>query len=69
VFESGRAPLVRAWDSRDFIRSPGPIKYAFREEVRFSHIQKKNIYVYKRNRKCVFIFPPRGREKNKISMQ
>jgi hypothetical protein len=28
-FESGRAPLVRAWDSRGFTLSPGPTKYAF----------------------------------------
>jgi hypothetical protein len=41
VFESGRAPLVRAWDSRGFIRSPGPTKYAS-QEVRFSRIKKKS---------------------------
>jgi hypothetical protein len=29
-FESGRAPLVRAWDSWSFTRSPGPTKCAFR---------------------------------------
>jgi len=40
VFESGRAPLERAWDSRGFTRSPGPTKCAFRE-VRFPRIQKK----------------------------
>ncbi|XP_024462734.1 16 kDa phloem protein 1 [Populus trichocarpa] len=28
-FESGRALLVKDWDSRGFIRSPGPTKYAF----------------------------------------
>jgi hypothetical protein len=30
-FESGRTPLVRAWDSRSFTRSSGPTKYAFQE--------------------------------------
>jgi len=38
-FESGRASLVRARDSRDFTRSPGPTKCAFRK-MRFSRIQK-----------------------------
>ena len=40
--ESGRAPLVRAWDSRGFTRSPGPTKCAFRG-VRFPRIQKKKL--------------------------
>jgi hypothetical protein len=39
-FESGRVPLVKAWNNRDFTRSPEPIKYAFRR-VRFPRIQKK----------------------------
>ena len=39
-FESGRAPLVRAWDSRGFTCSPGPTKYAF-QKVGFPRIQKK----------------------------
>jgi hypothetical protein len=42
-FESGRAPLVRACDSRDFTRSPEPTKCAFRE-VRFPRIKKKKLY-------------------------
>jgi hypothetical protein len=25
-FKSGRASLIRVWDSRDFTRSPGPTK-------------------------------------------
>jgi len=28
-FESGRAPLVKAWDSRGFTCSPEPTKCAF----------------------------------------
>jgi hypothetical protein len=40
-FESGRAPLIRAWNSRDFTLSFGPTKCAFRE-VGFPWI-KKNI--------------------------
>ena len=36
-FESGRAPLVKAWDNRDFTRSPGLTKYTFRE-VEFPRI-------------------------------
>ena len=44
-FESGRAPFVRAWDSRSFTHSPEPIKCAF-QGVRFPRIQKKkSIYV------------------------
>jgi hypothetical protein len=39
-FESGRVPLIRAWDSWGFTRSPESIKYVFRR-VRFSRIQKK----------------------------
>ena len=39
-FESGRAPLVRAWDNRGFTRSPGPTRCAFRG-MRFPRIQKK----------------------------
>ena len=41
-FESGRAPLVRAWDSRGFTRSPRPTKCAFRG-VGFPRIQKKKL--------------------------
>ena len=44
-FESGRAPLVRACDSRDFTRSPEPTKCAFRE-VEFPRIKKKS-YIFK----------------------
>jgi len=40
-FESGRAPLVRPCDSRDFTRSPEPTKCAFRE-VGFPRIKKKS---------------------------
>jgi hypothetical protein len=39
-FESGRTPLVRAWNSRSLTRSPGPTKYVFRK-VEFPRIQKK----------------------------
>jgi len=39
-FESGRAPLVRAWDSRDFTPSPGPTKCVF-QGMRFPRIKKK----------------------------
>jgi hypothetical protein len=39
-FKSGGAPLVRAWDSRDFTRSPGPTKYVF-QGMMFPRIQKK----------------------------
>ena len=39
-FESGRALLLRVWDSQGFTRSPGPTKYAFRE-MEFPRIQKK----------------------------
>jgi hypothetical protein len=39
-FESGRAPLVRAWNSRGFIRSHGPTKYIF-QKIKFPQIQKK----------------------------
>jgi len=42
-FESGRALLVRDWDSRNFTRSSGPTKYAF-QGMRFPRIQ--NIYIY-----------------------
>jgi hypothetical protein len=38
-FESGRAPLVRAWDNWSFTRSSRPTKYTF-QEVRFPRIQK-----------------------------
>ena len=47
-FESGRAPLVRACDSRDFTRSPEPTKCAFRE-VEFPWIKKKIVFS-----KCFF---------------
>jgi len=43
-FESGRAPLIRAWDSRSFICSPGPTKYAF-QGWSFPRIQKKNVNI------------------------
>jgi hypothetical protein len=39
-FESGRVPLIRAWDSWGFTRSPGSVKYVF-WNVRFPRIQKK----------------------------
>jgi len=39
-FESGRASLVRASNSRSFTRSPEPIKCTFRE-VGFLRIQKE----------------------------
>jgi hypothetical protein len=39
-FESGRASLVRASNSRGFTRSPEPIKCTFRE-VGFLRIQKE----------------------------
>jgi hypothetical protein len=39
-FESGRAPLVRVWDSRGSTRSPGSTKCVF-QKVKFSRIQKK----------------------------
>jgi hypothetical protein len=38
-FESGRAPLVKAWDSQGFTHSPEPTKYTFRK-VRFPRIKK-----------------------------
>ena len=41
-FESGRAPLVRAWDNRSFTRSSGPTKCVFRR-VEFPRIQKKKV--------------------------
>jgi hypothetical protein len=45
LLESGRAPFIRAWDSRGFTRSFGPTKCAFRE-VGFPRIQKKkSIYI------------------------
>ena len=40
-FELGRAPLVRAWNSRGFTRSPGLTKCAF-WRVEFPRIKKKN---------------------------
>jgi len=40
-FESGRAPLVRAWDSRSFTPSPGPTKYAFQGGEVSSNSKKK----------------------------
>jgi hypothetical protein len=49
-FELGRAPLVRAWDSRGFTCSPGPIKYTFLR-VRFPRIKKKKIYTQKKRKK------------------
>jgi hypothetical protein len=39
-FESGRASLIRAWNSRGFTRSPEPTKCTF-QEVGFLRIQKK----------------------------
>ena len=39
-FESRRAPLVRAWDSRRFTRLSGPTKYAF-QKVDFLKFKKK----------------------------
>jgi hypothetical protein len=39
-FESGRAFFIRVWDSRDFTRSPGSIKCAFRR-MGFPRIQIK----------------------------
>ena len=39
-FESGRAPLVRAWNIWGFTRSSVPIKYAF-WRIGFPRIQKK----------------------------
>jgi hypothetical protein len=40
-FKSGRAPLVRAWDSRGFTPSPGPTKCAFRVGEVSSNPKKK----------------------------
>jgi len=46
-FESRRAPLVRAWDSRNFTHLPGPTKYAFR---RWGFLEsKKKMYVFYKN--------------------
>jgi len=42
-FESGRAPLVRAWDSWGFTPSPGPTKCTFREGEVSSNKKKKEI--------------------------
>jgi len=42
-FESGRAPLVTAWDNWDFTPSPEPIKYAF-QKIKFPQI-KKNLII------------------------
>ena len=39
-FESGCVSLVRAWNSQDFTRSLGPIKYTFREVGFFSNKKK-----------------------------
>jgi len=39
-FESGLASLVRVWNSRGFIHSPGPIKYVF-WKIEFPRIQNK----------------------------
>jgi hypothetical protein len=44
-FESGLAPLVRARESRGFIRSPGPTKCAF-QEVGFSSNSKKKELIF-----------------------
>jgi hypothetical protein len=46
-FESGRVPLVRAWDIRGFTRLPEPTKYAFR---RWGFLEsKKKMYVFYKN--------------------
>jgi len=42
-FESGRAPLVRAWDSRGFTPSPEPTKCAFREGEVSSNPKKQDV--------------------------
>jgi len=44
-FESGHAPLVRAWNSQGFTRSPEPTKCTF-WEVGFPRIQKKKKDLY-----------------------
>jgi len=41
INESGRAPLVRAWDSRGFTPSPEPTKCAFRGGEVSSNPKKK----------------------------
>jgi hypothetical protein len=46
-FESGRAPLVKAWDNRGFIRSPGSTKYTF-SRVGFPRIKKKDLHKKKK---------------------
>jgi len=43
-FESGRASLVRAWDSWGFTRSLEPIKCAFWEDGFSSNPKKKKNY-------------------------
>jgi hypothetical protein len=46
-FESGCAPLVKAWDNRGFIRSPGSTKYTF-SRVGFPRIKKKDLHEKKK---------------------
>jgi len=41
----GHTFLVRAWDSRDFTRSPGPTKNAF-QRVKFPRIKKEEVMGY-----------------------
>jgi hypothetical protein len=56
-FESGRAPLVRAWDSRGFTPSPGPTKCAFRGgEVSSNPKKKKKVMCIAHIYKFVYFF-------------
>jgi len=42
-FESGRAPLVRAWDSRGFTHSPEPNKIRFSKNKVYSNKKTKKL--------------------------